>query len=60
MHIITEDNVEFLDQIEFKARKITIVSDGFKMPKGGASHNRSRIIAKGNAYCYENKVYKPL
>ncbi len=54
MIILTKDEIEFLDQDEFSAHDIIVVSDYFDKPQGGAAHQRCRGIAKGNAYCYEN------
>lgn len=53
MEIKSEDCIEFLEQDEFIARKIVIVSDVFIETKGGAAHTCDRGYAKGNAYCYE-------
>lgn len=59
MEIKPEDCIEFLDQDEFIARKIIVVSDKFIPTKGGAAHTCARGYAKGNAYCYEEIILIP-
>ena len=56
--IIAEDSIEFLDQDEFKARKIIVVGKSYTVTKGGQAHQRDRCIAH-KAYCYEEVMVRP-
>jgi len=59
MEILPQDVIEFLDQDEFRARKIIVVGEEYIFPKAGAAHVRMRCFAK-NAYCYEEITVVPL
>jgi len=59
MRIKPEEEIDFLDIAEFRARKIMVVSDEFISTTGGSKHVRARGYARGNAYCYEVINVKP-
>ena len=56
MELKSEDSIEFLEQNEFKARKIIVVGQSYIHTKGGQKHNKDRCYAK-NAYCYEEVAF---
>ena len=59
MKILSEDVIEFLEQDEFRARKIIVVGKEYIFPKGGQRHRRGRCLAK-EAYCYEEITVVPI
>jgi hypothetical protein len=51
--IYPEEVIEFLDQPEFRAKRIIVVGESYKRgQKEGGKHVRDRMIAS-KAYCYE-------
>lgn len=57
--IFPEDVIDFLEQDDFRARKIIVVGKEYIFPKGGQKHIRARCFAK-EAYCYEEITVVPV
>jgi hypothetical protein len=57
MKILPEDSIEFLDQVEFTARRIVVVGESYR--RCGDSHIRDRMMAN-KAYCYEDISVIPI